>query len=105
DDEQKQDKAFINGLQARAEDIFAKQSQLSASYVADQPNSVVALALLGEILSAENLNQVVVPTFESMPAALKNSARGKALASKIEKMKKLAVGSVAPEFALPDTSG
>lgn len=105
DDEQKQDEAFIKGLQARAEDIFAKQSKLTESYVADHPNSVVALALLGEILSAENLNQVVVPTFESMPAALKNSARGQALASKIEKMKKLAVGSVAPEFALPDTSG
>ncbi|MGO1815360.1 MAG: redoxin domain-containing protein [Sphingobacterium sp.] len=104
-DEQKQDETFITNLQDRAEDIFKEQTRLTEAYVIERPNSVVTLGLLGEIVNAENLNEVVLPTFEKMASPLKNTARGKALAAKIEKMKKVAIGSPAPEFALPDTSG
>lgn len=104
-DEQKQDEAFINDLQSRAEAIFKEQTRLTEAFVIEHPKSVVTLSLLGEIINSDNLNEVVSPTFEKMPAALKNTARGEALARKIEKMKKVAIGSVAPEFTLPDTSG
>lgn len=104
-DEEKQDETFIKSLQDRAEGIFKKQTQLTEDYVIERPNSVVTLSLLGEIINAENLNEVVLPTFEKMSSSLKNTAQGKTLAAKIEKIKKVAIGSPAPEFALPDTSG
>ena len=104
-DEQKQDETFIKGLQNRAEAIFKQQTSLTESFILDHPKSVVTLALLGEVLNADNLNRVVLPTFEKMPAALKSTSRGQNLAAKIEKLKNVAIGSIAPEFSLPDTSG
>lgn len=104
-DEQKQDETFIKGLQNRAEAIFKEQTSLTESFILDHPKSVVTLALLGEVLNADNLNRVVLPTFEKMPAALKSTSRGQNLAAKIEKLKNVAIGSIAPEFSLPDTSG
>lgn len=104
-DEQKQDETFIKELQRRAEDIFKQQTSLTESFILDHPKSVVTLALLGEVLNADNLNRVVLPTFEKMPAALKSTSRGQNLAAKIEKLKNVAIGSIAPEFSLPDTSG
>lgn len=104
-DEQKQDETFIKGLQNRAEAIFKEQTSITESFILDHPKSVVTLALLGEVLNADNLNRVVLPTFEKMPAALKSTSRGQNLAAKIEKLKNVAIGSIAPEFSLPDTSG
>lgn len=103
--EQQQDEAFVGGLQAKAQGLFDQQKKINEEYVKANPNSYVTLGLLEEMVSAENVNDVVVPTYDKLSGALKNTTKGKALAAKIDTLKKVAIGSVAPEIALPDTSG
>jgi peroxiredoxin len=103
--EQQQDETFVGGLQAKAQGLFDQQKKINEEYVKANPNSYVTLGLLEEMVSAENVNDVVVPTYDKLSGALKNTTKGKALAAKIDKLKKVAIGSVAPEIALPDTSG
>ena len=103
--EQQQDEEFINSLQSRAEKLFGEQARINEDYVKQNPNSYVSLGLLSELVNAENVNSVAVPAYGKMSAALKNTAQGKRLGEKIEKLKAVAIGSVAPEIALPDTSG
>ena len=103
--DQQQDEQFLTNLQGKAEGLFKQQTQLNEQFIKDNPGSYVTLGLLDEMVSAQTVNNVVSPAYEKLPAALKNSTRGKALAAKIEKQKKVAIGSVAPEIALPDTTG
>lgn len=102
--EQQQDEEFLNGLRSKAEAIFSEQAKINEDYVKSNSN-YVTLGLLEEMLSAQTVNGTVAPAYEKLPAALKNTSKGKALAAKIDKLKKVAIGSVAPEIALPDTSG
>jgi len=104
-DEQKNDEAFVGGLQERASAIFEKQTKIGEDFALNNPNSYVAMNLLEEMISAENVVTVGEPAYNKLSAALKNTAKGKAIAKKIETLKKVAIGATAPEFALPDTSG
>lgn len=104
-DEQKQNEEFVKGLQSRASAIFAKQNKIGEQFALDNPNSYVALGLLSEMVTADNVNTVGSPAYDKMAPALKNTEKGKALAKKIETLKKVAIGSIAPEIALPDTAG
>lgn len=103
--EQQQDEAFVGNLQNKAQSLFEEQTKLSEEYAKANPNSYVTLGLLGELITAENVNDIIVPIYDKLSDPLKNTTKGKALASKIEKLKNVAIGAVAPEIALPDTSG
>lgn len=104
-DDKKQDEEFIAGLQAKAAGIYEQQQQLNEDFVKNNPNSFVALSVLDELASAENLNSFVKPSFNAMSASLKGTALGKALATKITGLEVVAIGAVAPDFTLPDTAG
>lgn len=103
--EQQEDDAFVGKLQEKAQGLFDQQVKINEEYVKANPSSYVTLGLLDEMINAENVNSTVAPGYEKLSAALKNTTRGKALAAKIDKLKKVAIGSVAPEIALPDTTG
>ncbi|MVZ67477.1 redoxin domain-containing protein [Sphingobacterium sp. DK4209] len=104
-DAQKNDEAYVGALQARAGAIFDKQSKIGEEFALNNPNSYVAMGLLEELISAENVISVGEPAYNKLSAALKNTVKGKAIAKKIETLKKVAIGATAPEFALPDTTG
>lgn len=104
-DEQKQDEEFVQGLQAKAEEIYKKQEIIDAEFIKDNPDSYISLTILDEMISSENVTELGKPTFEGLSNNLKASSLGKSLAAKIASMEKLAVGAVAPDFTLPDTAG
>lgn len=103
--EQQEDEAFRAGLQGKAEILFEEQRGLEEKFVKDKPNSYVSLNILENIINSDNVLELISPSFDKMSASLKNSQKGKALAEQIEMMKKVAVGALAPEIALPDTAG
>ncbi|EEI91241.1 antioxidant, AhpC/TSA family [Sphingobacterium spiritivorum ATCC 33300] len=103
--EQKNDQEFVGALQEKAQAIFEKQQVVNDEYVKANPNSFISLSLLEEKLDPESVSEFVEPQFKALSAELKNSKKGKALEQKIADLKKLAVGSVAPDFTLPDTTG
>ncbi len=103
--EQQDNEEFVAGLQNQAMALFEKQKELSQQFVMSKPNSYVSLNLLADLISPENVNNLAIPAYEKLSPALKNTEKGKAIAAKIEKLKGVAIGAVAPEIALPDTAG
>ncbi len=101
---QKQDPKFIEGLQKQAGEISEKMEKADAEFINKNPKSWYTLDLLSENVSGENVNDYVT-SFEKLSPELKNSEKGKELAERIQKLKAVAVGSVAPDFTLPDTTG
>lgn len=104
-DEQRNDQTFIAGLQKEAGEINEQQEKADEQFIKDNKSSVITLDLLSDKLDAENVNTLIIPSFQALSADLKNSKKGQALASRIEKLKAVAVGSMAPDFSLPDTAG
>jgi len=104
-DEKKQDPTFIEGLQAKAEEIYKQQQSVNENFVKANSSSYVALTILDELASPENVTSFVKPSYDALSANLKATTLGKELAEKIVGMEKLAVGAVAPDFTLPDTTG
>ncbi|UIR56061.1 AhpC/TSA family protein [Sphingobacterium sp. SRCM116780] len=104
-EEQRKDQAFIGRLQKEAEEISVKQNQADDQFIKDNKSSFITLDLLSDKLDADNVNTVVIPGYQALSAEIKNSKKGKDLASRIEKLKAVATGSMAPDFSLPDTAG
>lgn len=104
-DEQKQDETFIQGLQAKAEELYEKQADISEAFVTSNPNSYVSLTILDEEASPVKLASFVKPAYEGLSSSLKATDLGKRLGEKIANMEKLAIGALAPDFVLPDTAG
>lgn len=102
---QKEDEKFIEGLQARAEEIYTKRGVLEREFVNANPNSYVALDLLSKGVDANSLNEFIIPAFSKLNPVLKNSKKGVALAENIASLQKVAIGAQAPDFTLPDTTG
>ena len=103
--EQQKDEAFLNELQSSAGKLYEDQEKLNKDFVLKNPKSVVSLGLLSELISSDNVTEFGIPAFEKLSPELKNSNKGKAIATKIEKLKGVAIGAEAPEIALPDPSG
>ena len=103
--EVQQSDEFMEGLRAKAGKLYDKQEEINEAYVKNNPNSYVALGLLASMVSADNLNTLIIPAYDKLSAPLKASSKGKALQEKIERIKTVAVGSIAPEISLPDTAG
>ncbi len=104
-DEQKQDPAFMNDLQTEAMAIQEAQKDIDFQYIKDHPASVVSLDLLQPYMESQPPLDVIEPAFNGLSAALKNSDKGKAISERLENLKRLGIGAVAPEFTQPDTAG
>src|SRR5690606_8622549 len=83
-DEQKQDPAFMQGIQAEAMAIQVEQKGVDFNYINDNPSSVVSLDLLLPYVGSEPTQEVVEPAFNGLSAALKNSDKGKTVATQLE---------------------
>lgn len=103
--EEQQDEQFIASLRKQAEGIYEKQNAINEDFVTNNPDSYVSLSILDEVVSPENITSFARPAYEKLAAGLKSTTLGKSLGEKIATMGKLAVGAVAPDFSLPDTSG
>lgn len=104
-EEQRNDQTFIAGLQKEAGEINEKQQLADEQFIKDNKSSFIALDLLSKKMDGDNVNSFIIPHFQALSAELKNSAKGKELAARIEKLKAVAIGAMAPDFSLPDTAG
>ncbi|MCC2599939.1 TlpA disulfide reductase family protein [Sphingobacterium sp. FBM7-1] len=103
-EEKQQDEAFMGGLQEQADALFKKQKDISLAFIQDNPDSYVSLVIVNEELNPENVT-ALKPAFESLSSSLKATDLGKDLSEKITNLEKLAIGTLAPDFILPDTAG
>src|SRR5690606_24883311 len=101
---QTNDPAYNDKQQQHATQICARQNDINTQYIADNPKSYITMNLISELLKEDNVKDMA-RAFEALPANYKNTLRGKDIQVRIEALSKLAAGSVAPDFTLPDTSG
>lgn len=102
-DEQKNDENFVNGLRAKMTPLFEKMELAEQEYLKGS-KSIIALNIIEDKLSAENIIEFE-GYFKSFPSELQNSAKGKAITEKINNLRSVAVGAVAPDFTLPTPEG
>src|SRR5690606_37524472 len=65
----------------------------------------VSLDILFAYVDSEPLEEVIEPLFHGLSTNLKTSVTGQMLLERIEALLVVAVGAIAPDFSLPDTTG
>lgn len=102
-EEQKNDENFVNGLRAKIEPLFDKIQATEIDYLKTSKN-IIALNIIDENLDAENVIEYE-GYFKGFSSDLQNSAKGKAVSEKINNLRSVAIGVVAPDFTLPNPEG
>lgn len=103
-DDERHDPVFIASLQADFENIQQEQRNLDFNYMSSNPNSLVSLDILTMYLETESVNDVIKPMYDQLSAAVRNSGNGKEIGSYILSAGATEIGSLAPDFTLPDTA-
>lgn len=102
---QKEPMKFIEVMKDKLLNIEWDRKKLKFMFIKEYPESHVSFDFLNELVNYDNLNELAIPAYHAFPEAIKESERGKELASKMELLKPFSNGSFAPEFSLPDTLG
>ena len=103
-DEEKNDEAFVLGLQSAYEKLMEQQDVIDLDFVKANSNSVISLNLIGDKLDPSNVVEFK-ELYANLAPSLKSSSKGKELESAINDLLKLGVGQVAPDFSMPDVNG
>lgn len=104
-DDEKRDPEFLQELDAQNEKNYAGLQEYLMQFVADNSDSFISLSILRDIIDEENALTYGKKAFDGLSSSLKNSNEGKTLLAKINSYSNLGIGSVAPDFTLPDTLG
>jgi len=103
-DEQKQSAAFIKQSKADEKAIDAQEKVITKKFLQEHPDSYVSLnSLQGFAYSADYAE--IEPLYNGLSASIKESEGGKAFGVMMPKLKAVALGATAPEFAEADTAG
>ncbi len=88
----------------RIDSLYKTKYAFSEQFIKDHPNSVVSIS---EILTLFNgrKKEVIQQLFDGLSEEVKNTPGGEVVAYNLEQSKALAVGSIAPDFTLPDVDG
>ncbi|MBD1392846.1 TlpA disulfide reductase family protein [Mucilaginibacter glaciei] len=101
---QQKDPAFIKQGKLDEKAIDLQEKEANRKFIAANPDSYISLnALQSYAYSADYVE--IAPLFEGLSANIKASTGGKAFAEILPKLKAVAMGAMAPEFAEADTAG
>ena len=97
-DEKKKSKEFQDETEKRYNAITKEIQEIESAFIRDNPNSYVSLDIVkntgGSIPNVEVLDSL----FKSLTETIRNSSAGKELSERIDKLKLVAVGAIAPDF-------
>jgi len=103
-EEQKKSEAFIKQAKLDEKAIEEQEKIINKKFIKDHPDSYVSLnALQSFAYSADYVD--IAPLYEGLTADIKASKGGRAFGDILPKLKAVALGATAPEFAEADTSG
>lgn len=104
-DERRSDPEFMTSLQYQAMAIQEEIKEKALAFIKNKPSSQVSLDLLLPYVDVEPITEVVEPLFNALSPALKSTEKGQYMASRINQLKLVDIGAIAPEIVLPDTAG
>ncbi|QQL51565.1 AhpC/TSA family protein [Mucilaginibacter ginkgonis] len=103
-DEVKASEAFAKQNAAAEKAIDNQENAVTKKFIQEHPGSLISLnALRSYTYSADYAD--VEPLFHNLTPELQATTSGKAYAAQLDKLKGVAYGKVAPEFAMADTNG
>jgi peroxiredoxin len=102
--EQRESAAFKKEMEDMDKMADEKSDVINKKFVKQYPNSLISLNLLGNIAYGADYAEIA-PLYASLGTSLKDSEPGKRFAEQLAKMKNVAIGAIAPDFAMADTSG
>ncbi|MFY0255979.1 redoxin domain-containing protein [Chitinophaga sp. 30R24] len=102
---QKADKNFQQQMAQRYKVAIEAKKLLQQKYVAENPDSYFSLEILEELAGVQINPDVIGPLFKKLSERVQNTPEGKSFAAEIAQSQNLIIGSVAPNFEVPDING
>jgi peroxiredoxin len=103
--ERRNSKDFSVNINKRSNALDQEQKAVYLAFIKQNPNSQMSLFALKDYEGAIPDVTEIEPIFNSLSADVKGSKMGMVYAAAIEKMKKTAIGAMAPDFTQADTLG
>jgi thiol-disulfide isomerase/thioredoxin len=106
------DKAIAEGdtaatriVQLQKQQLLRKRVEIFKEFISSYPRAVVSVGLLGEFLMLDSLNEAeeLLEKFEN--SNVSNLGQLRFFKNKIEVLKSLSIGTLAPDFTQPDAFG
>ncbi|GGH23091.1 TlpA disulfide reductase family protein [Mucilaginibacter phyllosphaerae] len=103
-EEQKKSAAYIAKNKAEEKAADAQERVLNKKFIETHPGSIVSLNVLQSFAYAADYKDIE-PLYNSLSPEVKATEPGKKFAEMMPKLKAVALGATAPEFAEADTAG
>lgn len=104
--QQNKDTATIEGLRTEYGKIQSEMEKSTLKYVEEHPKSYISLLLVEGMLSNPTLDATKTKSlFNGLDSSLKNSVKGKKVATSMEATTGVAIGAPAPDFSAPNPEG
>lgn len=102
--EQRESAEFKKEIDAMEKSADDQSDVISKKFVRQYPKSIISLNLLRNIAYSADYAEIA-PLYTSLSPSLKESESGKKFGEQLAKMKNVAIGAMAPDFAMADTNG
>ncbi|WP_428327790.1 redoxin domain-containing protein [Mucilaginibacter sp.] len=102
--EEQKSEAFLKQGHKEEKAIDLQEAAINKKFIQENPDSFISLNVLESYAySADYVD--IAPLFNNLSPAIKETDNGKKFAERLPKLKAVALGAVAPEFAEADTAG
>jgi peroxiredoxin len=102
--EQKSSDAYERESHKTEKALEAQENAINKKFIQDNPDSYISLSALESYAYSADYADIA-PLYNGLSDAIKQSEGGKAFGDRLPKLKAVAIGATAPEFAEADTSG
>ena len=102
---ERKDSVFYAGVMATNDAIIKDRKEVLKKFIASKPKSVLGLEALQEYAGSFPDYEEVKPLFSSLAANVQKSEAGVKYAERLERVKAVAIGAIAPGFTQNDPEG
>ncbi|HEY8782700.1 MAG TPA: TlpA disulfide reductase family protein [Mucilaginibacter sp.] len=102
--EQQKSDVFNKEYNKAEKAINARDAEVNKKFIRDNPDSYISIIALDGLAYSTDYVEIA-PLFNGLADDIKQTDEGKKFAARLPKIKAVALGSIAPEFAEADTSG
>jgi len=102
---ERKDSVFYAGVMATNDAIIKDRKEVLKKFIASKPKSVLGLEALQEYAGSFPDYEEVKPLFTTLAASVQKSEAGVKYAERLERVKAVAIGAIAPGFTQNDPEG